>query len=183
MSVRFVMSARKIDLPRATKKFHDKVETFWYGAIGAFIQGVASVVAINQDTGMSLASLFPSARKARVLGKMPALSIKHAHVKRPSSFAGYRSDTYHYRNQFIGEKLGEKALHVTTGGRTFKFRFTFEIEVFQYMLNELGLGTLPAIESIAAGQSAMDTYIAYHSHFILPNFYDVFTESGEVEIS
>jgi len=161
------------DIIRFTNALHIKATTAWNRAITAFIITVAQEVARHQHTSMSLASLFATARKVRALTKLPPATPKVANLKGFTDIDGtYYSEGF--RNRKVGEYLGERSSKILYGS-PFRpvFRFEFEINVYQYLIHELGWQT-PAWESLQKGRTAMLDYLNQYGREAFPRLHDWF---------
>jgi len=175
-----VLSIRGIilnpDVDRFSKAMHTRMIRVWNGAISAYIQAVANIVALHQDTGMSYASLFPTARLVKSKGMLLPLSPKVPSRPTYIDMSGMAHPGYH-KNARLGEVAGEKCSTINYGSfRHPYFSFKFEIQVYQYLMNELGEWNLDAFESMSAGQQAMSDYLNQHAVEIFPAYNEYFNK-------
>ena len=146
-------------------EFHQRVTDLFNHAISIFISTVGDIVATHQDTGMSLASLFPTARK--VGAPMPSLSPK-VPLRKGITYMGGTYNPSGFRAAHVGEYLGTKASSISYVPQ---YRFRFNITVFQHWINEFGYG--PAnitFDSVERGMEAMTAYIRTNIRDTVPRF-------------
>jgi len=162
------------DMGLFTKALHDRSVRVWNGAISAYIQAVANVVSSHQDTAMSYASLFATARKVKALGKIPPASPKRSDAQFSSGTQGGYASAW--KNQLLGEMAGEKCseIHYGKAHRPI-LTFSFEIAVYQYLMHEVG-NFRPGIawESLEAGRQAMNDYLNLYGNEMYPKFSEYF---------
>jgi len=157
---------------RFTKAMKSRATRIWNESISEYIKAVASIVSLHQETSMSYASLFPTARKVKALGKLPPISPRVDAKKTYIDMSG----TPHpgqYKTQWRGlaAGAGDKCSYISTGGPSgLRFYFRFEIQVYQYLMNELGEWKIPAFESLEAGRNAMAEYLDTYGKEMFPTF-------------
>ena len=158
------------DSGRFSKAMHKRATRVWNGAITEFIQTVAAIVADHQDSGMSLASLFPTA--AKVKAAMPAItgSPKKTYIDIYGT-----PHTGSVKSEWRGLAAGaaDKCSKISYGRPDYpRFFFRFQIRVYQYMMNEVGAWNAGVagfpFHSIEAGALAFQEYLETHSDEIIP---------------
>lgn len=166
------------DLRKAFVATHARSSVVWRQAVRVFIETLAAEVSQHQDTGMSYASLFHIAKLVRA--KIAPATPKRDSVKGFSSITGtYYKDRI--KTRAVGEKLGEKTARIGYGSPINpRFSFTFEIQVFQYLIHEFGLGFNQgdAWNSIGKARSAMNIFLQNKAPFFVPKLSDLFKETG-----
>jgi len=155
----------------------------WNEAIGAFILVVGNEVSKHQDTGMSLASLFPTARKIGMLDQMPSLNPKVTQRK-PLTYISRVREPSSFKNALVGVKLGEKASRISYGSEMRPlFLFSFEIRVYQYLLNEFGWGSIRAMDTIGKGRTAFFEHLHTTAPDFFPRLRDMFSSKGKTSFN
>ena len=156
---------------------HKKSSLVWNEAISAFIIAVAFEVSKHQDTGMSLASLFATARKVHAETNLPPLDPKVSFRQGLTYVSGVYNKS-RIRSASVGERLGEKSARISYGtSRVPVFKFTFEIKIFQYLIHEFGYQTA-AWYSLEKGRAAMRFYLMNHARDSFPNLGSLFSVGG-----
>jgi hypothetical protein len=166
------------DIGKFTKSLFARGSKVWRGAMSAYITAVAEIVAQHQDTAMSYASLFPAARDLRIKGKLPPLNPKREFAVFSKGTEGHAGE---YKNRRLGEIAGEKTV-VYDFGRVDRpvFKFEFEIQVYQYLMHELGnFNPHIAWMSMIAGRNAMQSYLAEHGKEVIPQAPEYFSVVDE----
>ena len=166
------------DLRRALKNTHDRSTRVFTHAARIFVETLAGEVSRHQDTGMSYASLFTIARAVKA--NLPAPSPKVA-KRKPLTYMNGNVAVDSYKTVTVGERLGQKAGRIQFGTPSRpRFNFVFEIVVFQYFLNEFGLGFRggAAWDSIGKATDAMNAYLNANKWKMLPGASDLFRETS-----
>jgi hypothetical protein len=167
----------KGNLPKFTKTMHEKLVRVWQGAVRAYLEEIVKgSPQIHVDTGMSMASLLPLAAEVRMKTVVRAAinprvpSRKGMMILGPGG--GISTATYDpnkVRSMAAGEQLGRKAyvLNYGSAGRPV-MKFSFSIDVFQYLFHEEGNGTLQAYNTLQRGQDAFAKYLLEHANEAIP---------------
>ena len=167
-------SIKFVKTDQALKARHRKRIIAWNNAVREYVLAVAYNVGQHQDTGMSYASLFSIAKK--VDAQIPDLANKRDSVKGLTYKSGVRAPDA-FKTWQVGLKLGEKAGTINYGYyKRPTLSFTFEIRVFQFLINEFGYGKGAAWSSLKDGQDALWKYLLKHNTSLIPRISD-FTQS------
>ena len=167
IKLKLIRPKRRPRKQKFTKELHRRASRVWDQAISAFIIAVAFEVSRHQDTGMSLASLFATARKVRSLTKLPPLNPKIGSRKGFTDIDG-NYDGGGFRSSAVGERLGIASSNILYGSAYRPvFQFSFQITVYQYLLHEFGYQTA-AWNSLEKGITAMNDYLQNYSFQAVP---------------
>lgn len=168
------------DVRLALKSTHGRASVVWRQAVRVFVETLADEVSKHQDTGMSYGSLFTLARLVKA--KLPPPTINTKERKGMKTITG----TYYpnrYRDLQAGIRLGEKSGRISYGNASNpRYSFIFEIKVYQYLINEFGLGfSKSAWESIGRATEAMNDFLRIKAPFFVPSISDLFRETARGE--
>ena len=170
MAARIIFRRRrgKILIDRFKNTLHRRTVRLMKGAINAFLTEASKNIRI--DTGMSLASLMPI---ARFVG-LAEFGLIAGGRTRKGAMIGFDRGVFNRsltQGVTLGQQLGEDAFEVNLGSSNrFVMKFSFEAVVFQHILNDLGLGGTPALNSIQKGRQAFLRYIVDNADEIAPKF-------------
>jgi len=163
--------------PRSTtsylKKFRKQINKLWDDAIGAFVIGMVNNMSV--DTGMSVATLSPLARKMNVQKfiSMKLAMSKGAKKGHRKLYGKWADNNASYKSVGLGERLGEYAYTVTYGDANhIVLGFEFDIKSFQHFMRESdlsGFASTAPWNSIEAGMEAMKEYIQNHIQDYIPS--------------
>lgn len=173
----------KADSGKYTKAIQKRATTLWSNAIAAYIIAVASIVGRYQETSMSYASLFPTARKVKALGKMPFSISPKVEAKKTYIDMSGNAQKGQYKTQWRGlaAGAGDKCSRIEYGGPSgLRFYFRFDIRVFQYLMNELGEWKLGPFDSIEYGHEMMMNYLEKHGRKIFPPLNEFITKESVI---
>lgn len=167
------------DVRRVLIQTHENAVGTWRTAVRIFVEELAKEVSRHQETGMSYASLFHISQIVKA--SMPALD-----PKTPQGLKGFKSITGSYypnrrRDVATGMALGEKTAKIGFGSPTNpRYNFTFEIQVYQYLIHEFGLGINQGSPwgSILKAKVAMDDFLKTNARFFVPSLSNLFRETG-----
>lgn len=178
VSLQITADKNRPDMGLFTEALHKKSKKIWNMAITVYIKAVAEVLMEHQETSMSYASLFATARKVGALGKIPSASpVIDGKRFSDSTQGGYAGA---WKSQLLGEAAGEKCSKISYGakGRPI-LSFQFHLSVYQYLMHELGGDFDPktAWNSLQAGQQAMHSFlVSTNFSNIFPRFHEYFTK-------
>jgi len=168
------------DVRATLTKQHKKNVKMFDRAVRVFVETLAEEVSRHQDTGMSYASLFKLSRQVKA--EIPPSSPARERRKGLTLITG----TYipsGFKDRKLGEKLGEKSYKLQYGApNNPRYNFVFEIQVYQYFINEYGLGfTKPggAWESVGQAVSAMEAFLKKYFKQFVPTAESLFRETGK----
>lgn len=148
---------------KVTKAVHEQLKRLLRDSIKEYIRAVAPHVRV--DTGMSKASLLPLARMLRMHTEIKS-TIKPKAASRKGSFTidgVWQPDVP--RTLAAGEassafKHGFNILYGSNKRPV--FRFEYKITVWQFLINENGMGKSEAWQALSYGEIAMERYIKEH---------------------
>lgn len=147
--------ANRLDSRKVSKTFLLQVERAWRRCIRAFLEDISMQGIIHVDTGMSKASLLPLARAVGMLGAIRSTIQPVVSSRKGSYTMGGKYRSSPDRTMAEGEAAGENAFKIQYGTVEHpQFLFSFEIQVYQYFLHEIGAGGKHAWNSIERGRNA-----------------------------
>ena len=109
LKMRFTYS--EIAKDNFSEALREKATQVWNNAISAYLQAVANIVAERQDTGMSLASLFPAIRDMQAKGgeiNEPALNTRRDSAPWYMDMQGV-THRGQRKTAAFGERLGDRS--------------------------------------------------------------------------
>jgi len=119
------------------KYVHEELIKLWKASVGAFV--LEATKHVNVDTGMSRASFLPLAANIK-LAKLISADLA-GKAKFPARTLEGDIIPGRPKSRTLGRELGESAYDLEFGTPQIpKFKFNFRIVIFQYRLNEYGLG-------------------------------------------
>ena len=178
MGIKYTVKRLRPSTRKTTQTIIKKATRVWNDAITAYIVAVAEIVSQHQETGMSYASLFATARTVRAMGKLPPFSpTKDFTVFSKSTQGGYAGE---YKNARAGEAIGEKCADIhygTTSRCVFTFEFDFPTAIYQYLMHEHGdFDPKVAWESIEAGENAFSEFMDSEAQDVLLTRNELFSD-------
>ena len=151
---------------KITKEINVGMTRLWKDSARAFLQAVATdaLMTSHVDTGMSKGSLLPLARLLRAYTLAASTIPASAQPKKGAYDIGGRWHPGAERSIQAGVASGQKSFEFKTGSEKHMiFKFHFEISVWQYLINEHGLGRTEAWDTLQKGKDAFWNF--YNSHF------------------
>jgi hypothetical protein len=138
------------------KYIHDQLKRLWRDSVSQFILAASEQVHI--DTGMSLASLQPLAAKVR-LSSFLARSLEGRSAQRGVYNMAGDYDPSGFRSRAHGRLLGRRAYNLEFGTpKNPHLRFEFNIVVFQWRVNELGMIGREPWNALKHGEEAFKAF-------------------------
>jgi hypothetical protein len=140
----------------ARRRVHKLYKDIWELCTQKFVWEVARAVQV--DTGMSKAQILPLARAVKLYTKIRREIVADRKKTGSKGFARkkYQGDNYTgFKSIKAGEFLGKDSFTYDVGTPDKpNFFLRFEVEVYQYLLNERGVPQSVAWKSIAKGREA-----------------------------